>query len=252
MRESDSVDAGQGWKGKDGQLTLSGWQAARRVVVRRPLTVELLMVQEDCDGQRWLGFIEAGRAAGKRITGYEDAVRVTNTAHAVVSLSQLYQDPADAENAFDALKTQWGWGQFMTHDRHRCRLSAPAVALAYNWWPVRVAGASAGAARSDREPAVANGSGRTRDFARAANDAHAVRVAGTRRAGQSGAHASIDVAAGVGKAACRAVHNTDRLAPRARPFPANAGLCRLAKHMLEDRLRHSATAVFRFKTDIRS
>ena len=104
MRESDSVDARHEWEGKDGQLTPSGWQAARRVVVLpRPLPVELLVGQEDCDGQQWMGFIEAGRAAGKRITGYEQAVLVTNTAHAVVGLGPLHRDPADAENAFDEL-----------------------------------------------------------------------------------------------------------------------------------------------------
>lgn len=82
------------------------------------------MAQEGEDGQQWLGFIEADRAAGKRITGYEYAVLVTNAAHEVLSLGQLYRDRADAENAFDELKNQWGWGGFTTHDLHRCRLSA--------------------------------------------------------------------------------------------------------------------------------
>lgn len=139
FRESGWADAGQGWEGRDGQLKLTGWQAARRVVVlRRPLQGELLIAQDDGDGQQWLGFIEADRAAGKRITGYEYAVLVTNTAHEVLSLGQLYRDRADAENAFDELKNQWGWGGFTTHDLHRCRLSARAVALAYNWWSLFV------------------------------------------------------------------------------------------------------------------
>ena len=40
----------------------------------------------------------------------------------------------DAENNFDELKNQWGWGGFTTQDLARCRLMARMVALVYNWW----------------------------------------------------------------------------------------------------------------------
>ena len=131
-------DAGQGWEGKDGELRLSGWDAGRRVIVlRRPLQGEVLITQDD-NGQGLLGFIEADRKTGKRTTGYEYAVLVTNLDHEIVSLGQLYRDRADAENAFDELKNQWGWGGFTTHDLHRCQLSARAVALVYNWWSLFV------------------------------------------------------------------------------------------------------------------
>lgn len=134
FREAGWTDAGQGWEGKDGRLQLAGWKASRRVVVlRRPLRGEVLIAQED-NGQQLLGFIEANRKTGKRITGYEYAVLVTNLDHEILSLGQLYRDRADAENAFDELKNQWGWGGFTTHDLHRCQLSARAVALIYNWW----------------------------------------------------------------------------------------------------------------------
>jgi len=130
--------AGQGWEGKEGQLKLMGWDAARRVVVlRRPLQGEVLIAQED-SGQQLLGFIQANRKESKRITGYEYAVLVTNLDHEILSLGQLYRDRADAENAFDELKNQWGWGGFTTHDLHRCQLSARAVALIYNWWSLFV------------------------------------------------------------------------------------------------------------------
>lgn len=132
------TDAGQGWEGKEGRLQLTGWKASRRVVVlRRPLQGEVLIAQED-NGQQLLGFIEANRKTGKRITGYEYAVLVTNLDHEILSLGQLYRDRADAENAFDELKNQWGWGGFTTHDLHRCQLSARAVALIYNWWSLFV------------------------------------------------------------------------------------------------------------------
>ncbi|MBK7234508.1 MAG: transposase [Sterolibacteriaceae bacterium] len=82
--------------------------------------------------------MEADRKAGKGITGYEYAVLVTNTDYEIVGLGQLYRDRADAENAFDELKNQWGWGGFTTHDLHRCQLAARAVALIYNWWSLFV------------------------------------------------------------------------------------------------------------------
>ena len=49
-------------------------------------------------------------------------------------MAQLYRDRADAENGFDELKNQWGWGGFTTQDIERCQTSARTVALVYNWW----------------------------------------------------------------------------------------------------------------------
>lgn len=138
FRQSDWADAGQGWEGKDGELALTGWAAKRHVVVlRRPLKGEIMVAGED-DGQQLLGFVEADRKTGKQITGYEYAVLVTNTGYDILALGQLYRDRADAENAFDALKNQWGWGGFTTHDLARCQLAARAVALVYNWWSLFV------------------------------------------------------------------------------------------------------------------
>ena len=59
---------------------------------------------------------------------------VTSTTHEIVALAQLYRDRADAENNFDELKNQWGWGGFTTQDLARCRLMARMVAVVYNWW----------------------------------------------------------------------------------------------------------------------
>jgi hypothetical protein len=134
------TDAGQGWEGLEGELALTGWQKKRRVVVlRRPLMGEIAISADATDNrQQQFAFIEADRKAGKGITGYEHAVLVTNTDYEVLSLGQLYRDRADAENAFDELKNQWGWGGFTTHDLHRCQLAARGVALAYNWWSLFV------------------------------------------------------------------------------------------------------------------
>jgi len=56
----------------------------------------------------------------------------------ILALAQLYRDRADAENNFDELKNQWGWGGFTTQDLARCRLMARMVALVYNWWTLFV------------------------------------------------------------------------------------------------------------------
>ena len=132
------TDAGQGWEGKDSRIALTGWEKERRIVVlRRPSKGEMAISQEE-NGQSLLGFIEANRKTGKKITGYEYAVLVTDLDYDILPLGQLYRDRADAENVFDELKNQWGWGGFTTKDLERCQLSARAVALIYNWWSLFV------------------------------------------------------------------------------------------------------------------
>jgi hypothetical protein len=54
------------------------------------------------------------------------------------ALNQHYRDRADAENGFDELKNQWGWGGFTTRDLLRCQLAAWTVALVYSWWSLFV------------------------------------------------------------------------------------------------------------------
>lgn len=125
--------AGQDWEGKPGELTLSGWSRARRVVVlRRPLAGEVLLADES--QQMALAFIETEQPVKR----YEYAVLVTDLPFDVRALAQLYRDRADSENAFDELKNQWGWGGFTTQDLKRCRFAAMTVALVYNWWSLFV------------------------------------------------------------------------------------------------------------------
>jgi hypothetical protein len=45
-----------------------------------------------------------------------------------------YRDRADAENCFDELKNQWGWGGFTSQKLAASRLMANLIALVYNWW----------------------------------------------------------------------------------------------------------------------
>lgn len=126
------ADAGQGWQGQEGTIRLTGWSRARRIVIlRRALRGEVLLTDEH---QLSLAFVEKDVPA----KGYEYAVLVTDLDYDTRAIAQLYRDRGDAENAFDELKNQWGWGGFTTHDLKRCRLSAMTVALAYNWWSLFV------------------------------------------------------------------------------------------------------------------
>ena len=130
FRKEGWEEAGQGWEGMEDTLTLSGWSRARRVVVlRRKLTGEMLLTGTD-ERQGEFAFIEGDIPTAR----FEYAVLVTSTAYPVLALAQLYRDRADAENNFDELKNQWGWGGFTTRDLARCRLMARMVALVYNWW----------------------------------------------------------------------------------------------------------------------
>ena len=126
----DWEDVGQGFDAAEGELRLTGWSRARRVVVLRRRVKGSLAVEQGGEGQQALHFIDHADA----VKLWEYAVLVTNTAYPLQALGQLYRDRADCENGFDELKNQWGWGGYTTQDMERCNLSARAVALIYNWW----------------------------------------------------------------------------------------------------------------------
>src|SRR6516165_8290336 len=91
---------------------------------------------------------------GKREV-WEYAALVTSLDSEILTLGQLYRDRADCENAFNELKSHWGWGGFTTQDLNRCRLLAASVALIYNWWSLFYpVGRSPSASRSHHQPAV--------------------------------------------------------------------------------------------------
>ncbi len=126
----DWEDVGQGFDATEGELRLTGWSRARRVVVLRRRVKGSLAVEQGDEGQQALHFIDHA----DEVKLWEYAVLVTNTAYSLQALGQLYRDRADCENGFDELKNQWGWGGYTTQDMERCNLSARAVALIYNWW----------------------------------------------------------------------------------------------------------------------
>lgn len=133
-QNADWQDVGGGYHAVEDTLMLSGWERARRVVVVRHAVRDTLLAQEKRSRkgkiQQTLQFMDTA----KPMKIWEYAVLVTNAAHELQAIGQLYRDRADCENGFDELKRQWGWGGYTTHDLERCNLSARAVALVYNWW----------------------------------------------------------------------------------------------------------------------
>jgi hypothetical protein len=125
------VDAGQGFKGCESTLNLTGWSRSRRVIVlKRPIKGEVLINKDQLN----LAFIETEDGVRK----YEYQVLVTSLADEVLTIAQHYRDRGDCENCFDELKNQWGWGGFTTNDLQRCRIISRLVALVYNWWSLFV------------------------------------------------------------------------------------------------------------------
>ena len=126
------VDAGHGYEGAESELKLDGWTCSRRVIVTRRLIKDNIVLTDD--KQLNFAFIDTSENARR----YEYAVLVTDLSYDVYAIAQLYRDRADAENCFDELKNQWGWGGYTTQDLKRCRLVSRMVALVYNWWSLFV------------------------------------------------------------------------------------------------------------------
>lgn len=130
-QQGEWQNVGQGFDAVEGELRLTGWSRARRVVVLRRRVKNSLAAETGSEGQQQvLHFIDRS----DKVKLWEYAVLVTNTDYALEAFGQLYRDRADCENGFDELKNQWGWGGYTTQDLERCNLSARAVALVYNWW----------------------------------------------------------------------------------------------------------------------
>ena len=123
--------AGQGIDAVKAELQIDGWKNARQVIIL--LRQHNSRVEQDNatkTDQLKLNFIDLD---GK-IRTYEYVVLTSNANYDLEAYGQLYRDRADCENGFDELKNQWGWGGYVTQDIERCKLSARAVALVYNWW----------------------------------------------------------------------------------------------------------------------
>lgn len=139
MYRDDWRGCGQGWQGVETHLRLTSWTRSRRIIVlRREIKGEIAGVSEKgkrigCEQLEW-AFVDTLEPARK----YEYAVLVTSLEDEILTLAQHYRDRADAENNFDEMKNQWGWGGYTTQDLGRCQIMARINALVYNWWSLFV------------------------------------------------------------------------------------------------------------------
>jgi Transposase DDE domain group 1 len=120
-------DAGQGFRGAEARIQLTGWTESRRIIVLKRLIQGEILLSND---QLELAFIETVDGIRK----YEYQVLVTSMPDEILTIAQHYRDRGDSENCFDELKNQWGWGGFTTHDLQRCRIISRLIALVYNLW----------------------------------------------------------------------------------------------------------------------
>ncbi len=153
------TETGQSWEAAAADLQLSGWTRRRKVVVLRRRLGERRPVPRKALKRKQLGFAEIVLGGQER---YEYSVLVTSLAFEPLTLAQLYRDHADAENAFDELKRQCGWGGFGTRDRKRTRIMVRMNALFHNWWSLFVRLIELGSRREARtsRPLLMDGVGR--------------------------------------------------------------------------------------------
>ena len=139
--ESGWSDVGQGWYGKSSELQLMGWSRERRVVVmrrRRKAPDDVALPAQTAEGDQLLLGLSEVIESHVRIWEYGVLVTSLEGEWENLTLAQLYRDRGDAENAFDELKNQWGWGGFTTQDLKRTQITARMTALVYNWWSLFV------------------------------------------------------------------------------------------------------------------
>jgi hypothetical protein len=132
-------DLGDGWQAKESRLRLSTWTRERRAVVLRRLSTQRYPRRAD---------IEAAKTGTQSIIAeceplivdkdFEHQVLITSLDLPMDQIAQLYRDRADAENVFDELKKQWGWGGFTSHALAVTKLATRLVAQVYNWWSIFV------------------------------------------------------------------------------------------------------------------
>ena len=132
-RQDWSRPDNQGCQMVEAQLQLHGWSKKRRVVIVRQRIRGGIARERRIDGKQ-LKLDLAGPSVHEGQRLWEYAVFVTDVDYPLQAIGQLYRDRADAENAFDELKNQWGLGGFTTQDINRCQTVARSCALVFNWW----------------------------------------------------------------------------------------------------------------------
>jgi hypothetical protein len=132
-------EAGQGWTGVEATLQLTGWSRERRVVVlrRRLREARSPRARRQWARQELNLLVAAGvDVSSCEVVDHEYQILVTSLPYAVATLAPMYRERGDAENPFDELKNQWGWGGFTAKTLAACQHTARIIALVYNWWSI--------------------------------------------------------------------------------------------------------------------
>ena len=114
-----------------------GWSRKRHgVIMRRPAPKEPAPTVPTKEGAPMLpGLSDVVLFQGAL---WEYSVVVTSLDCEDITLAQFYRDRGEADNTFDELKNQWGWGGFTTQDLKRTQITARMTAIAHNWWSLFV------------------------------------------------------------------------------------------------------------------
>ena len=136
-------NCGDGWQSLETTLRLSGWTRERRVVLVRESRsrAPIARIGKPRRGKDRQSSLPQAQGEGwdAQATPWcgKIAVLVTSldaVAFPTIVMPKHYRDRADAENCFDELKNQWGWGGYTSHKLAPSRLMANLIALFYNWW----------------------------------------------------------------------------------------------------------------------
>lgn len=136
-------DCGDGWQALESSLRLKGWTCERRVILVRetPSRAPVAFEEKASGGKDRQGQLLYARGEGwdAQATPWSGKIAVLVAsldplAFPAQAMPKQYRDRADAENSFDELKNQWGWGGFTSRKLSSSRLMANLVALFYNWW----------------------------------------------------------------------------------------------------------------------
>ena len=136
-------DCGDGWQALETTLRLSGWTRERRVVLVResPSCAPVVRIGKPRRGKDRQSSLPHAQGDGwdAQATPWSGKIAVLVTSLDAISfpttvMPKQYRERADAENCFDELKNQWGWGGYTSRKLDPSRLMANLIALFYNWW----------------------------------------------------------------------------------------------------------------------
>jgi len=136
-------NCGDGWQSLETTLRLSGWTRERRVVLVResPSRAPIARIGKPRRGKDRQSPLPHAQGEGwdAQATPWcgKIAVLVTSldaVAFPAIVMPKQYRERANAENCFDELKNQWGWGGYTSRKLAPSRLMANLIALFYNWW----------------------------------------------------------------------------------------------------------------------